>query len=292
MEIRKLDKNNQNEMHNLSSFITKALSENNDLIARLNNSISAKHHKDIYSVQIDDDILAIASTHKSTWHPYCIYVQVAFDLNEIKEQALQILIAELRYKYDQPLFFLLDARFHGLIEILTRNQFKMIRQTDIIHIEPPVQKGETVQGVLIFPIKEIRTNEEIMESLVKLCKKVYTETHTDNPVADLSIESWKHAAMDGLLEEHSYVMVDGLDVTAFSLIYEFDEKTWELGWVGVEDLSRIVDLDKLIDKQVEDALEHNISFIEKEVDSTCPYSLHICKAVKYEVADTLYAYIK
>src|SRR5690606_24539775 len=64
-----------------------------------------------------------------------------------------------------------DARFHGLIEILTQNQFKMIRQTDIIHIEPPVQIGETLQGDLIYPIKEIRTNEARMENLVKLCKR-------------------------------------------------------------------------------------------------------------------------
>ena len=52
------------------------------------------------------------------------------------------------------------------------------------------------------------------------------------------------------------------------------------------------DLDKLLHRQIEDAVKHNISFIEKEVDSTCPYSLHICKSVAYEVSETLNAYMK
>ena len=139
------------------------------------------------------------------------------------------------------------------------------------------QVGKTVQDEQILSIRQIRNNEARMDSFVQLCKKTYTETHIDNPVANLPIESWRHAAMDGLMEEHSYVMVNGLEITAFSLLYESDEKSWELGWIGVDDLSRISDLDKLIHKQLEDAVKHNISFIEKEVDSTCPYSLHICE---------------
>ncbi len=292
MEISKLDKSNQDVLNKLNTFIDNVFGENSDLKSRMNRSVSAKLHKDIYSVQNDDEIFAVASTQKSTWHPNCIYVQLAYVLNGFDKQALQILIAELENKYDQPLFFLLDDRFYGLIEILTQNQFKMIRKTEIIHIEPTLLKGETAHDEHLLSIGEIRTNVARMDSFIQLCKKTYTETHTDNPVSTLSIDSWRYAAMDGLMEEHSYVMVNGSKVTGFSLMYESDENSWELGWVGVDDTSRINDLDKLIRKQVEDAVKHSISFIEKEVDSTCPYSLHICESVKYEVAETLYAYMK
>lgn len=292
MIIKKLDKSKQDELNKLNTFIDKVLWENSDLKSRMNSSISAKLHKDIYSLQNNDEILAVASTHKSTWHPNCIYVQLAYDLNGVDELALQSLITELEKKYDLPLFFLLDDRFYGLIEILNQNQFRMIRKTEIIHIESTLRKGETVQDERIFSINEIRTNEARLDSFVQLCKKTYTETHTDNPVAHLPIESWRHAALDGLVEEFSYVLVEGLEVTAFSLMYESDEKVWELGWIGVDDDSRLNDLDKLIHQQVEHAITHAISFIEKEVDSTCPYSLHICKSVKYKVAETLYAYVK
>ncbi|MFC5602264.1 hypothetical protein [Sporosarcina koreensis] len=292
MKITKLKQNNKDEMNNLSIFINKVFSENNDLVARMNSSISAKLHNDIYSVRKNDEILAIASTHQSTWHPNCIYVQLAYDLDGVDEQALQTLITVLENKYEQPLFFLLDERFYLFKEILSQNQFRIIRKTEIIHIELPPSKGETVQDERIFSIREIRTNEAIMDSFVQLCEKTYTETHTDNPVADLPIESWRHAAMDGLLEEHSYVVVNGFEVIAFSLMYESDKNSWELGWVGVDETSRINDLNKLIRKQLEDAVKQGVSFIEKEVDSTCPYSLHICKFAKYDVAETLYAYMK
>lgn len=292
MKINKLDKSNQGELNKLNTFIDKVFFGNSELKVRMNSSISAKVHKDIYSVQNDEEILIVASNHKSSWHPNCIYVQLAYNLDEVDELALQSIITKLENKYEQPLFFLLDDRFYGLIEILTRNQFKMIRKTEIIHIEPTLPKDETGHDNHILSIREIRANEEIMNSLVQLCNKTYTDTHIDNPVANLPIESWRQAAMDGLSEEHSYVMVNGSKVTGFSLMYESDEKVWELGWIGVDDLSRIADLDKLIHKQIEDAVKHSISFIEKEVDSTCPYSLHICKSVKYEVAETLFAYMK
>ncbi|MGN7388133.1 hypothetical protein [Sporosarcina sp. SAFN-015] len=292
MIIRKFDKSDKDELSKLSNFIDKVFWENRDLKERFHSSISAKLHKDIFTVQIAAQKLAAASTHKSSWHPNCIYVQLAYNLDGVDEQVLQSLITELENKYEQPLFFLLDDRFYQVKDILTRNQFRMIRKTEIIHIGPILPKGESVQDERILSISEIRTNEAIMNSFIQLCKKTYTETHTDNPVANLPIESWRHAAMDGLLEEHSYVLVDGIEINAFSLMYETDKKSWELGWLGVDDLSQISDLDKLIYKQLEDAKIHNISFIEKEVDSTCPFSLQIYNFAEYEVAETLYAYMK
>ena len=292
MEISKLDKSNQGEVNKINTFINKVFCENRDLKEQMDSSISAKFHKGIYSVQKDDEILVVASTHKSTWHPNCIYIRLAYNLDRIDELALQSMITELMNIYDQPLFFLLDNRFYQVKELLTRNHFRMIRKTEIIHINPILPKGEIGQDEQILSVRKICTNEAIMHSFVQLCKKTYTETHTDNPVANLPIESWRQAAMDGLMEEHSYVIVNGLQVTGFSLMYKYDEKVWELGWIGVDEISRINDLDKLIHKQLEDAAKNRISFIEKEVDSTCPYSLHICDSVEYKVSETLYAYLK
>jgi hypothetical protein len=287
-----LDKNHKDELNNVRTFIDKVFLENNDLRQGMHGSIASKLHKDIYGIHNEKEMLVAASTHKSSWHPHCIYVQLAYNLESTDVQALQTMISALKSKYEQPLFFLLDDRFHQILEILSHNHFKMIRKTEIVHIHPTHTSGKTVQDERIFSIREMRNNEARINSLVQLCKKTYTETHTDNPVAILPMESWSHAAMDGLIEEHSYVIVDGLEITAFSLLYESDEKSWELGWIGVDDLSRITDLDQLIHKQLMDAEKHNIAFIEKEVDSTCPYSLHICKSVEYEVSETLYAYMK
>ena len=291
MKIKRLDKNNEEEMCKIRTFIDEVLWENSDLKEGMHWSISSKLHKDIYVIENEKEILVAASTHKSFWHPNCIYVRIAYDLARTDEQILQSIISELKSIYEQSLFFLLDDRFTQLQKLLTRNQFRMIRETEIIHIDPTHSFGETMQEEEILSIRQIRSNEGRMDSLVQLCKKTYTETHTDNPVATLPTESWRNAALDGLMEEHSYVIVNGQNISAFSLLYEGDENSWELGWIGVDDLSRISNLDQLIHKQLEDAVNHNISFIEKEVDSTCPFSLHICKSVLYDVAETLYAYV-
>ena len=292
LRIRKLDKSNEGELSILNTFIDKVFWENSDLKHGMHRSISSELHKDIYVSNNGKEILVVASTHKSSWHPHCIYVQLAYNLESTDVQALQLMIFELKSKYDQPLFFLLDDRFSTMKDLLCRNQFKMIRKTEIIHITPKEANGNITQDERILSIKQIRNNEARMDSLVRLCKKTYTETHIDNPVANLPNESWRQAAMDGLMEEYSYALVEGSEITAFSLLYESDESSWELGWIGVDDYSRITDLDKLLHRQIEDAVKHNISFIEKEVDSTCPYSLHICKSVAYEVSETLNAYMK
>ncbi|MCG7342627.1 hypothetical protein MHZ92_00695 [Sporosarcina sp. ACRSL] len=292
MNIRKLDKSKENDLSIVTNFTDKVFSENSDLKTEICRSIFSKLHKDIIMVCNEKEILVLASTHKSYWHPHCIYVRLAYNLDAVDEQALQSIISELKSTYDQPLFFLLDDRFNQLKEMLARNKFKMIRKTAIIHIDPTQSVGKTERDERILSIRQIRDNKARMDCFVQLCKKTYTETHTDNPVANLPIESWKDAALDGLMDEHSYVIVDGLEITAFSLLYESDEKSWELGWIGVNDLARITDLDRLIHRQIEDAVKQGISFIEKEVDSTCPYSLHICESLKYEVAETLYAYLK
>ena len=254
MEIKRLDKNNEDEMRKIRTFIDEVFWGNSDLKEGMHWSISSKLHKDIYVIENDKEILIAASTHKSSWHPNCIYVQLAYNLEWADEQALQSIIAELKSKYEQPLFFLLDDRFYQLQELLTRIQFKMIRETEIIHIDPPQTSRKAVQDDRIQSIREIRNNEARMDSLVQLCKKTYTETHIDNPVATLPTESWRNAVLDGLMEEHSYVIVNGQDISAFSLLYEDNENSWELGWIGVDDLSRISDLDQLIHKQLEDAV--------------------------------------
>lgn len=292
LNIKRLHKNNEDELRQIRTFINDVFREHSDLNIGMHSSISSKLHKDIYVIENDKEILLAASTHKSSWHPNCIYVQLAYNFGCANEKVLQSIISELMSKYDEPLFFLLDDRFYNVHKILSHNHFKMIRKTEIIHIHPTQEGGKTVPDERILSIKELRNNETRMNSFVQLCKKTYTETHLDNPVANLPIESWREAALDGVLEEHSYVIVHGLEINSFSLLYASDENSWELGWVGVDDLSRISDLDQLIHKQLEDAVMNNIAFIEKEVDSTCPYSLHICDSVVHEVAETLYAYMK
>ena len=92
MKIRKLDKSNEDELSKIRTFIDEVFWENSDLNKGMHRSISSKLHKDIYVIDNEKEILVVASTHKSSWHPNCIYVQLAYNLGWTDEQALQSMI--------------------------------------------------------------------------------------------------------------------------------------------------------------------------------------------------------
>lgn len=104
--------------------------------------------------------------------------------------------------------------------------------------------------------------------------------------------SWENVILDDLIDSSSYALVNGNGVIAFSLMYEGEGNSWELGWIGVADSEEMSLLDLILKKQLRDAKEQKIEHIEKEVDSTCPYSLHIAKSLSYDVSETWYAYVE
>ena len=83
-------------------------------------------------------------------------------------------------------------------------------------------------------ISEITNDPILMTSLFELCKRIYTETHLDNPVGNFSLASWEGIIMEDLNVENSYVVINDNKVIAFSFMYPVDEDNWELGWIGAQ----------------------------------------------------------
>ncbi|KAA0964945.1 hypothetical protein FQ087_01060 [Sporosarcina sp. ANT_H38] len=274
-------------------FVEKVFGENEDLIRNFFASMRSDMNEGIYSVENVNRMVVAASMHCNIWHPYCVYVRLAFDFNCVDERAIQFMIEFLKDEVEKPLFFLIDNRFRGLGELLTRKDFRLIRKTEVININPKSflsVKDDSDQEIIT--VGQILNDTVLLSSLIKICKKIYTETHVDNPVADLSSLSWKNVILDDLIDSSSYVVVNENNVIAFSLMYEGEENSWELGWVGVENSDEMTLLNLVLNKQLRDANEQNIKYIEKEVDSTCPYSLHIAKSLSYDVSETWYAYVQ
>lgn len=234
---------------------------------------------------------AVAITYNSTWHPNCTYVRFAYDFNNMSEDFLQQFIVFLKQECMKPLFFLVDDRYSLLIKVLRKNQFLLIRETEILHINPLKSLTEICVLPRIHTVAEIKKDPTILSSLIVLTKQVYTDTHLANPVAELSFALWERAIMDGMLEKNSYVIVQDSIVQAFSLMYKVNEQRWELGWIGVRDRKNISELDKLLQLQMKDAVKCGIQNLEKESDSTCPYSQHVKKSLKYSVDECLYSYL-
>ena len=272
----------------LMSFVEKVFTEHQDLKRNTLMSMESKMNKGIFSLGNENGPELVATVHTSTWHPHCMYVCLAYDFNRLDKSALRSMIDYLKSEFEKPLFFLIDDCFNGLDKLLLENEFCFIRKTEVINIHP--QKSEIVRLG-----HEINTVSQMLydSSLVGLCKSIYTETHLDNPVADFPRSSWKNMILEDLIVENSYIVLSGKNVIAFSLMHLGDEKDgWELGWIGVKDSSDLTLLDMLLNRQLRDAVECGIVTIEKEVDTTCPYSIHIAKSLAHNVLETWYAFIE
>ncbi|WOV86309.1 hypothetical protein QWT69_10190 [Sporosarcina oncorhynchi] len=270
-------------------FIEDVFKKHTDLHGAIIASANSNHNKGIFEFLDGNSSPVYASAHKSGWHPHCVYIRLAYDLASPDLKLLQAAAEFLSKEFSKPLFFLLDDRFSSLRDVLKKQQFKMIRKTEVVHIRPNKHEKEIMNS--LTTIAQISEDIDLMDSLVELFRRTYTETHMSNPVGDHSLESWREIAFDELLESHSYVVLKEKEVIAFSLMYEGDNNSWELGWTGVDGQENLPLLDVLLAQQLNDARQQGISYIEKEVDSTCPYSLQICKSVEYEVAETFFAYM-
>ena len=274
----------------IQEFVEKVFLNKQDLKQSFLASLDSRLNKGIYSCIDNNGVIVVATTHQSPWHPHCIYVRLAFDLNRIDKDALKQLIGYLKIIFDQPLLFLIDYRFKSLDHVLLDKGLQLFRKTEVITFHPQ-KRAMTTADYGVNAVSEIANERILMHSLFELCKTIYTETHIDNPVGDFPLANWESIIMEDLIKEFSYVVIEENKVIAFSLMYQVEEGKWELGWIGVENLSEIILLDHLITMQLDDATKLGVVAIEKEVDSTCPYSLHIAESLSYEISETLYAFI-
>ncbi|MFD1205370.1 MULTISPECIES: hypothetical protein [Sporosarcina] len=267
-------------------FVNRVFAQHADLKWDLYRSVANKQNEGTFLFWNSGDVKAFVSAHSSSIHPFCVYIRIAY---EEDTEGLERIVEYLKNAFQKPLFFLIDNRFASLMDVLSGSGFQLVRQTDIVHFI--ADYFSSIENESIYPIADIIDHPKLLASLVLLSKQKYAETHTGNPMAELPIEKWKQFIIDGLLQECSYVAITGEKVVGFSLMYGLSERSYELGWVGVEDNDQMDVLDIMLRKQLQYAKEHGIHFIEKEVDSTCPYSIHICKSLFYDIKETWYSYV-
>ena len=182
----KIHKRFEEDIDCLKMFVETVFTKHEDLQQNVFRSMNSKMNNGIYSLDIENELAVVMTIHSSTWHPHVVYVRLAYDFNRIDETALTFMIDFLKSEFEKTLFILIDYRFDGLGELLVDNGFRFIRKTEVININP--MKYEVAEvSQLIKTVSDILSAPIFMASFIELCKLIYTETHVDNPVADLSI---------------------------------------------------------------------------------------------------------
>jgi len=273
-------------------FIDSVFSDHTDLQSDIKRTLTSLLNKGIFSLQTTGEIQIVACAYETSWHPECTYIQVAYDFTSNNKATLQELLTFLQTHVKRPLMFKIDGRFDELSDLLIESNYKMIRQTDICSID--IRTFHVEGKVLpdnVLTLQDLRKIPHLHDQIISLCKDVYTNTHLDNPVADLSITAWTTMIMANVLEEISTVLVVENEVRAFSLMYEGAQAdSWELGWNGVNSEEAPLILKNMLEHQIGIGQRRGIHIIEKENDSTDPFSQYVLKEIPHQVMKTLYSY--
>lgn len=273
-------------------FIDTVFSDHTDLQSEIKRSFTSHLNKGIFSLQTTGEIQIVACAFESIWHPVCTYIQVAYDFTSSNKAALHDVLTYLQTHVERSLTFKIDGIFTQLSGVLIESNYTMIRQTDICTID---LQTVHVEGKMltdnVLTLQDLREIPHLHDQFISLCKDVYTNTHLDNPVADLPITTWTNLIMADVLEEISLVLVVDGEVRAFSLMYEGDgADSWELGWNGATSKEHPFILKNMLEHQIRIGQSLGIHNIEKENDSTDPFAQFVLKDIPHQVMKTLYSY--
>ena len=74
----------------LKEFVAKVYSKHEDLERNFIMSMNSKMNKGIFSIEDENGLAVVATTHQSTWHPHCVYVRLAYDFNRVNDVCASI----------------------------------------------------------------------------------------------------------------------------------------------------------------------------------------------------------
>lgn len=248
------------------------------------NILSNNRFKFAYSAFFENKLVGIMLSWQNSFHPYCTYFRILvnpiYHFSNIAEQLLSK-IEDLKTR-NVPLQTSVYETAASLISTYKENGFKVIRRTysptlkvsDIVDYIPYNRENHQIKNV-----REILSNELLMEELTHFAKWIYEKTHEANPVANFEIDKWQELIFtDDLVQNGSYIYLDKNEksIIAFSFLYESDESgSLEVGWCGSAEDEHKMLIPQLFFHQVHYAIRNGFQFIIGEFDSTDEYAMEL-----------------
>lgn len=229
---------------------------------------------------------------KNDFHPQCTYFRLVISPEYKTEKIAGLLLSKIQGQdaVNYPLQTSIWETNAGLSEFYKVNGFEKIRKTFIPRLVlSDVEKFKSIKNdnidYSVKTVAEIITDYDLMEKLVQLVKRVYEQTHTANPVAEMSLDKWKSLILsEDTLTDGSYSYIDSTsgDILAFSLLHESDSSdTVELGWSGSTNHSSIELIPQLILQQIIFAEEKEYKYMEGEFDTTSKFAMEVLRTIPF-----------
>ncbi|PAV29680.1 hypothetical protein CIL05_09915 [Virgibacillus profundi] len=243
-----------------------------------------------FSAYHKNKLIGVAFAWKSDFHPYCTYFRLLVNpFYNTKEIAGNLLLKMEQLEFDYPVQTSIWETNVGLKYFYEQNGFRTIRKTYMPKLEvsnmtdfmPEIYSG----SYSLKTLADIMSDHQLMEKLILLVKKVYEQTHLANPVAEMSLDSWRSLVLaDDVITDGSYIYVnaDHNEIMAYSFLHESeDTETLELGWCGSVDNKRISLIPQLVMQQIAYTNNHGYKYMEGEFDTTSEYAMKVLRNIPF-----------
>ncbi|MGE7837467.1 GNAT family acetyltransferase [Viridibacillus arvi] len=248
--------------------------------------VEQQKYEFVYMAYEEENLVGLIVTWKSKLNPNCLYFRVYGNPSSSQNVELQLIqYVKQNEMLELPLQISLWETTKKQMELFEQLDLTIIRKTYMPKLDLDQHFQVLDQSNYdLKSLKDIMDNQQLMEQLTALVKRIYEETHLANPVADLSLKEWQQLYDDAIIEG-SFLLCNPVNqnIIAYSFLHEAEYETeLEIGWSGVDQLEHLPLLQVLTYNQITYAKRNGYAALIGEFDTTSPYALEILELFPHE----------
>lgn len=234
----------------------------------------------------EQSVFGLALSWTNAFHPTAKYVRHYGVAPQLLDQLLEKVTPQNKVQYS-----CFEDETEQIL-LFEQKGFTLFRKTymESIQIEvllvalTPAQLQENLRS-----LHEILQNHEQRESLFKLLKFNYEQSHLHNEVADYTWQDWEgHLLGDEPDLDLSYVVVEENEVKGYIMIHKNSEDHYEVGWVGQRESC---DLQGILKRQLIAMQNRGAKTVEIEVDTTDHFAMQLFEFMDFTKIKSWNSYV-
>lgn len=226
--------------------------------------IEGNHYEHLFAELEGERIISLGVSWRNANHPHANYIH--FSSNASQALLSKLLITQA--PHDRIVFSCWENE-QQKIKLLQSFSFQLFRKTymETYEISALLEKLNNVAASrALLPLKQLLNEPSLEESLFKLLKHNYEQTHLHNPVQIKDWSIWKEELLED--EPHlelSYIALEHNEAAAYIFVHPVNEQHYEIGWVGQKGN---INLLPILKKQLIDLQNIGVTNVSFEVDTT------------------------
>lgn len=200
-------------------------------------------------------------------HPFAVYINKT-------DSNVQNQLSKVERKY---------PHHHLILRTMNDDNIQDYIDADFIEFRRTYEQDIVIDDLIDYLTQNMRHETfntfTLDEALIKKSYEVYKQTHKTNPVKDMPLNEWEALLTADLDYDHSIILKDKENITAFLLIYNANDNTKDIGYIYYQDAECKEKLYDLFYTRLTKLKNVDIKEISLEVDNTDRYAYEFFEAV-------------